>query len=74
MAPETPIYPTMRYRRDKSAPGFISAVVNSPEEDAELGSNWADSPAAFGIETAPGARPDPEIAARRGRRNPQNPE
>lgn len=30
-------------------------VVNNPDELKELGPDWAESPAAFGVETAPSA-------------------
>jgi hypothetical protein len=53
-------YPSWRYHPTEEA-----RIVHSAEEEEALGSGWADSPAAHGIETAPGAEPDLEIAARR---------
>jgi hypothetical protein len=38
-------------------------LITSAEEHEALGEGWADTPAAHGIETAPGATPDPDIAA-----------
>lgn len=65
MDSDTQTFPAMRYRPDTSEAGFESAVVNSPEDEAELGPGWANTPAAFGVETAPGAKPDLEIASHR---------
>jgi hypothetical protein len=53
-------YPSWRYHRTETP-----RVVHSAIEDELLGSEWADSPAAHGIETAPGRDPDPAIARRR---------
>lgn len=43
-----------------------SKLVNDEEEAALLKlPEWADTPAAFGVETCPGQTPDPVIAARK---------
>jgi hypothetical protein len=49
-------YPCWRY-------DGISARLIQGADQEEAG--WLDSPACFGIETAPGKIPDPEIAERR---------
>jgi len=54
------MYPSFRYHATEEP-----KIVNSPEEEKELGKGWEDSPAAFGIETAPGVKPDPAIAKAR---------
>ena len=51
-------FPFFRYHPTEPA-----RLIASAEEHEALGEGWADSPAAHGIETAPGATPDPEIAA-----------
>ncbi len=52
---DKPTYPTTRYHRTEPA-----RIIDSPEQEEE---GWEDSPAAHGIETAPGKIPDPAIAA-----------
>ncbi len=54
------MYPSVRYHATEEP-----RTVNNPEEDEALGEGWASSPADHGIETAPGATPDPAIAANR---------
>jgi hypothetical protein len=51
-------FPVWRYSATEPA-----RLIASAEEHDALGDGWADSPAAHGIETAPGATPDPDIAA-----------
>lgn len=66
------MYPRWKYHRTRDP-----KLVVSPEHDEELGPDWAETPAAFGIITAPSVDQDdydPEIdtqaapeAPRRGR-------
>lgn len=44
---------------------YIAKTVYSADEERALGAGWYSSPAEFGVETAPGKRPDPAIAAKR---------
>lgn len=53
-------YPKVKYHPDKG-----SILVESADEEKKLGMAWSNSPADFGIETCPGAKPDPEIAKRK---------
>lgn len=43
-------YPKFKYHKTLDA-----IVVNSADEEASLSEGWADSPAAFGVITAPSA-------------------
>lgn len=51
-------YPSSRYHPTKEA-----IVVMNEAQDEALGAEWVESPAEFGLETCPGASPDPEILA-----------
>lgn len=51
------MYPSWRYHISGE-----SRIIHSAAEEQE---GWESTVAAFGIETAPGATPDPAIAARR---------
>ena len=50
MADETvlKVYPAWRYHKTEPA-----VIVNNPDEDAQLGDGWADTPAAFIDDSAP---------------------
>lgn len=50
------LYPSWRYHRTEPA-----RIVDTPEEDSELGEGWADTPAAF-FEETPGEEPADEPA------------
>ncbi len=50
-------YPKWKYH-----PSFSPALVQSGEDEKALEGKWYDSPADFGVETAPGVRPDKEVA------------
>ena len=56
-------YPKMKFHASEPP-----ETVHNEEEEEELGPEWTDSPADHGIETAPGDRPDPAIAAKRKER------
>lgn len=51
-------YPAMRYHPEKDP-----VIVQSEDDDLALGSAWVDSPAKYGVETCPAAKPCPIIAA-----------
>lgn len=53
-------YPKFKYHRTLGP-----KIVHTAHQEATLGSDWHDSPADFGVETCPGRKPDPAIAARR---------
>ena len=64
------MYPCWKYH-PKKAP----VLLNSEEEHDELGDGWFSSPAEFGVETCPGATPDKNIAANKGKKfTPKAPE
>lgn len=46
----------------KYHPTYSPCLVQSTEDERSLGQGWFDSPAEYGIETAPGVRPDKNIA------------
>lgn len=52
---EEPRYEHQNYPRAMYHESGEVEIVNSAEEQAALGSTWADSPAAFGVETHPSA-------------------
>jgi hypothetical protein len=59
--PDPKKYPKMVYSRDGKP-----HTVHTPEDEADFPENqFKSSPADWGIETAPGVRPDPEIAKAR---------
>jgi len=45
----------------KYHPTFEPALAETFEDEKDLGPGWYNSPAEFGVETAPGRRPDPVI-------------
>jgi hypothetical protein len=49
-------FPKFKYHPTKEA-----KIVHSEEQEKKLGKDWVDSPAHYGVETCPGADPDPEI-------------
>lgn len=53
-------YPSCRYHPEKEP-----VIVVSAEHEEKLGDGWYESPADFGIETAPGLVADPVIAEKR---------
>lgn len=53
-------YPKWKYHPEKEA-----VVIESIQEEKELGPGWFDSPAAFGVETCPGVKPDPQFTKRK---------
>ena|ERR1035437_9644380 len=56
-------FPAMRYRPSTELCGYEYKIVNSSQQEKELGSGWYSSPGHFGVETCPGLIPDPKIAA-----------
>lgn len=52
------LFPSFRYHATEEP-----RIVQDEEEDEALGEGWKSSPADHGIETAPGAAPDPDILA-----------
>lgn len=56
--------PKFRYRPGKDGK-YESILLESAEDEKDLGPGWYTSPADFGIETCPGRRPDPNIAKKR---------
>ena len=62
---DKPTYPSWRHHRTEPA-----RIIDSPDQEEE---GWEDSPAAFGIETAPGKIPDPDIAANAPEEDPPAP-
>lgn len=55
----------MQFPKWKYHPARAARIVKTAREESDLGEGWADSPAAFGVETAPGLEPDPAISSRR---------
>jgi len=71
--PEKKLFPSWRYHRDGRA-----VIVNDPDEAAALGSDWADTPAAFSGETGAAAPREAveaadQIPAARPSGDPQQP-
>lgn len=55
----------MQYPKWKYHPAKSARLVTDVREESALGAEWANSPAEFGIETAPAEEPDPVIAERK---------
>jgi hypothetical protein len=53
----------MNYPKWKYHPSKEPRLVQTQKAEAELGPDWFNSPADFGVETAPGLEPSAEIAA-----------
>lgn len=55
------------YRPSANESGYEEKTVEDHEVEAHLGDAWFKSPADFGVETCPGLKPDPAIAANKGK-------
>lgn len=59
---ENSVYPKWVYHPSKEA-----QVVKSAADEKKLGKGWVESPAEFGVESAPGSAPDETIAAKKAK-------